>query len=160
MKRLTINYPDGTIQGTGTLDDIILRLAAYEDTGLEPEEAEACKVALMGKTLAEIKEIEGLSIERMKELAKAEAEDRLLILPCKVGDTVYRYSHVEQRMQALKCEGFLQNGLYWKVRCTDLVPSWVGNQKRHFYIAVSSFGKTVFLTREEAEAALRGGAHG
>ena len=37
MKRLTINYPDGTIQGTGTLDEILLRLAAYEDTGLEPD---------------------------------------------------------------------------------------------------------------------------
>lgn len=47
MKRLTINYPDGTIQGTGTLDEIILRLAAYEDIGLEPEEVAYCLGAPM-----------------------------------------------------------------------------------------------------------------
>ena len=44
MKRMTIKYPVGTIQGTGTLDEILLRLAAYEDSGLEPEEVKAAKV--------------------------------------------------------------------------------------------------------------------
>lgn len=63
--------------------DAIDRLAAYEDTGLEPEEVEACKNTLMGKSLAEIKEIEGIPVERMKVLAKAEAEGRLLVLPRK-----------------------------------------------------------------------------
>lgn len=43
MKRITINHPDGTIQATGTLDEIAFRLAAYEDTGLEPEEVKAAK---------------------------------------------------------------------------------------------------------------------
>lgn len=82
-------------------------------------------------------------------------ENGLLVqLPCKVGNTVYRYSRTEQRIQVLKCEGFLYNGVCWKARCTDVIPSWVGNQKRHFYIMFSSFGKTVFLAREEVEAAL------
>lgn len=84
----------------------------------------------------------------------AEEQGFLIRLPCKVGDTVYRYSRLEQRMQALKCEGFLFNGICWKARCTDIIPSWVGNQKRHFYIMFSSFGKSAFLSREEAEAAL------
>ena len=56
------------------------KLARYEDSGLEPEEVDACKLALMGKSLAEVKEIEGISVERMKELAKAEAEGRLVVL--------------------------------------------------------------------------------
>ena len=93
------------------------KLRAYEDTGLEPEEAEACKVALMGKTIAEIKEIEGLSIERMKERAKAEAEGRLVVLPCKVGQEVFRIrpGHCEYREQDMccaYCDG-------WDYECTD-----------------------------------------
>lgn len=38
MKRLTKIYPSGAWGITGELDDAILRLAAYENTGLEPEE--------------------------------------------------------------------------------------------------------------------------
>lgn len=92
--------------------------------------------------------------KRLMEYEDAEEQGLLVRLPCKVGDTVYRYSRLEQRMQALKCEGFLFNGICWKARCTDIIPSWVGNQKRHFYIMFSSFGKSAFLSREEAEAAL------
>lgn len=91
--------------------------------------------------------------DHVLELLGAEEQGLLVRLPCKVGDTVYSYSH-DKQIRALKCEGFLFTGICWKARCTDLIPSWVGNQKRHFYIMFSSFGKTVFLTREEAEAAL------
>lgn len=38
MERLTKIYPSGAWGITSKLDDAILRLAAYEDTGLEPEE--------------------------------------------------------------------------------------------------------------------------
>lgn len=96
------------------------------------------------------------ALEKLAAYEDAEEHGLLVHLPCKVGDLVFRYSHVEQRIQSFKCEGFLYNGTSWKVRCTDIIPSWIGNQKRHFYIAVSSFGKTVFLTRGEAEAALKG----
>lgn len=51
---------------------MIDRLAAYEDTGLEPEEVTQIKLAIMGKSLAEIKEFEGVSIDRMIELTQAE----------------------------------------------------------------------------------------
>ena len=103
MDRLTIRNSDGAwdVPLRGNDDgayipsqEIIDRLAAYENTGLYPEEVEVCKVALMGKSLAAIKEIEGISVERMKELAKAEAEGRLLVLPCKVGDTVWAFGYL------------------------------------------------------------------
>ena len=44
--------------------DAIMKLADYEDTGLTPE--------------------------RCSELARADGEGRLVVLPCKVGDTVYK----------------------------------------------------------------------
>lgn len=122
MKRLTINYPDGTIQGTGTLDEILLRLAAYEDTGLEPEEIE-----------------HRLKNERhWATIWMAEADDRLLVLPCRVGDVVYITG---SKYRAGRWETWVNTG---KFRFSDL----------------EKLGKSVFLTREEAEAALRGGTDG
>lgn len=57
------------------------RLAAYEDTGLTPEEVTAAKVALMGKTLAEITEFEGVPLARLRELAEADKDGRCVVLP-------------------------------------------------------------------------------
>ena len=123
------------------------RLAAYEDTGLEPDEAEACKVAFMGKSLAEIKEIEGISVERMKDLAKADSEGRLLVLPCKVGDTVWFNTY---KNNATECVGIQPHEVKRVNVCflTDgaEIPKW-------------EIGKTVFLTREDAEKALGGGTN-
>ena len=81
-------------------------------------------------------------------------ENGVIVPPCKVGDTVYRVSFVHKKVEALKVEGFLRNLSSWKAHCIHIIPSWVGNQKEHIYISFSSFGKTVFLTREEAEKAL------
>lgn len=78
-----------------------------------------------------------------------------LHLPCKVGDIVYKISFVHKNITPLTVDGFLCNLSSWKVHCTHLIPSWVGNQKEHIYIAFSSFGKRVFLTQEEAEKALK-----
>lgn len=58
-----------------------VRLAAYEETGLVPEAVEHLKLASMGKAIAEIKEFEGVPVDRLRELAKAEKEGRLVVLP-------------------------------------------------------------------------------
>ena len=72
------------------LIDAVQRLAAYEDTGLEPEAVEHLKLASMGKAIAEIKEFDGLPIDRLRELARADKDGRCVVLPCNVGDTVWR----------------------------------------------------------------------
>ena len=71
------------------------RLAAYEDTGLEPEEVTQIKLAIMGKSLAEIKEFEGVSIDRMIELTQAEKDGRLVVLP----DAKYTDADGEKALQ-------------------------------------------------------------
>ena len=83
----------------------------------------------------------------------------VIVPPCKVGDTVYRVSFVHKKVDVLKVDGFLANVASWKVHCTHIVPSWIGNQKEHVYIAFSSFGKTVFLALKEAEQAIKGAQH-
>lgn len=82
-------------------------------------------------------------------------KSKVIELPCKVGDVVYKVSFVHKNITPLTVEGFLCNLSSWKVHCTHLIPSWVGNQKEHIYIAFSSFGKRVFLTSEEAEQVLK-----
>ena len=111
------------------LADAINRLAAYEETGLEPEAVEHLKLASMGKAIAEIKEFEGVPIDRLRELAQAEKEGRLVVLPCEIGSPVY--SH------ARKLDG------------ADYV-----RETEFWWSDIPQMGKTVFLTREAAEAAL------
>lgn len=65
------------------------RLAAYEDTGLEPEEIIVlCDMDRRGK-MAEMLRMEeyGVPITRLRELAQADKEGRCVVLPCKVENT-------------------------------------------------------------------------
>ena len=57
------------------------RLAAYEDTGLYPESVEAIKLSMMGKAISEITEFNGLPIDRLRELAEADKDGRVVVLP-------------------------------------------------------------------------------
>lgn len=57
-------------------------LRAYEATGLTPESVEALKLSVMGKAIAEIKEFNGLPVNRLRELAAADKDGRLVVLPC------------------------------------------------------------------------------
>lgn len=94
MKRLTeridgwvirkgCHGPCRTCNGAGCADiyRMVDRLAAYEDTGLEPGEVVAMKIVLLGRELAKITDVDGVSINRICELARAEKDGRMVILP-------------------------------------------------------------------------------
>lgn len=135
---------------TGDVDQAMMRLAAYEDTGLEPESVEALKLSMMGKEISEITEFDGLPIERLRELAEADKDGRMVTLPCKVGDRLYevtgRKTISVYEVRAIRVELF---GLFieW-----DIVEGFVWQYLSG--INAGEIGKTVFLTREEAEKAL------
>lgn len=141
-------YPKNERDGA-PLSNAIARLAAYEETGLEPEAVEHLKLASMGKAIAEIKEFEGVPIDRLRELAQAKKKGRLVVLPCDVGDKLYDVTLGEVREKIV-------------VSLSMFVPESVNHLVIHaenFRNAVTSYelqdiGKTVFLTREAAEAAL------
>lgn len=126
------------------------RLKAYEDTGLEPESVEALKLSMMGKAISEITEFNGLPIDRLRELAGADKDGRVVVLPCKVGDRLYevtgRKTISVYKVRAIRVELF---GLFieW-----DIVEGFVWQSLSG--INAGEIGKTVFLTREEAEKAL------
>ena len=113
--------------------DFYWRLKAYEDTGLEPEEVlpkdKADEIALKLMRLADLESL--CSYTRLRELAEADKDGRVVVLPCKVGDTVYI---LRRTFDGADVVG--KTELWW----TD----------------IPQLGKTVFLTREEAEKALEG----
>lgn len=73
---------------TGDVDQAMMRLAAYEDTELYPESVEALKLSMMGKAISEITEFDGLPIDRLRELAEADKDGRVVVLPFTSGRTL------------------------------------------------------------------------
>ena len=121
------------------------RLAEYEATGLEPEEVlpkdKADEIALKIMRLADLESL--CSYTRLRELAEADRDGRLVVLPCKVGDKLYRVfagEIFEHRVGSMKY--FAIQGR-WDIETYPFCPC-----------VESSIGKTIFLTREEAEKAL------
>ena len=119
-------------------------LAAYEDMGLTPEEIKApftedAMINLAAQAL-------GVEPSRLREIAEADKDGRCVVLPCKVGDTVWRIvrdgePHITR--DEVRDMYFADD----MTLCVELVGGRVTFTEK--------FGKTVFLSREEAEKALR-----
>lgn len=96
-------------------------------------------------------------VKRLAEYEDLEEQGKLLKLPCAVGDTVYSiddaYGILEYKVEMISiCETVSYECAVHSeaigdcpVECIDEI--WPENE---------DFGKTVFLTREEAETALKG----
>ena len=170
MKRLTFEgnfcdiaqcdvIPGGSYckSGSCTQRKVWERLKAYEDTGLEPEQCENAKVIIESAFSDDTSKA-----ERIRELLKADKDGRLVVLPCKVGDTLWVTGHDNvPREMKLEAPDI-------RTVCTDednLCMSTC-NRKPDGFCAYrlrndgADIGKTVFLTREEAEAALEATKNG
>lgn len=128
--------------------EIYWRLKDYEDTGLMPAEVHS----MYGEWCAMMSVLNGIgSYERLRELAEADKDERLVVLPCKVGDTVL--ANLDGMRHTRKCViEFANIGSH----VTTIVFSTVDGLREQYGVNPISFGKTVFLTREEAEKALEG----
>ena len=120
------------------------QLKQYEDTKRTPEQIEALEAAIMGKAVAQITEFEGLPIARLRELAMADQEGRVLVLPCKRGDELWTYCNYPVK----RVYSFTVSDVSTLNGRTVLNTLGLGT------IRPEDIGKTVFLTREEAEKAL------
>ena len=147
MERCTIRLKTGE-ERCAQLDGnvVVERLAAYEDTGLEPEEVETIKLALAAKHFADLETLNNTKISRLVELAVADKEGSVVVLPCNVGDVVYGF-HGDRTILPMVAKWIETNTDGWCVvaQYAPMAPK--------FY-QFSDFGKTVFLAREEAEKAL------
>lgn len=146
------------------------RLVDYENTGLMPEQikeinrlyAEKCKElaecqknCLTGIELANI----AIGLKKLREYEDLEEQGKLLKLPCAVGDTVYVIpSETNYKLNIIN--GHSENNRVYEQVVNRIEISNTG------YLLVTCDGmasvvdtfykKTWFLTKEEAEAALKG----
>lgn len=81
---------------------------------------------------------------RLRELAEADKDGRVIVLPAKKGDTLYAVTRfgVEKRVVKEIAAPFFYN-------------TYESSDRAALSTAIRNFGKTVFLTREEAERALQ-----
>ena len=121
------------------------RLADYEDTERTPEEIDMDHGA--AEQLRQL--CQGCDLDRLEKLVEADKDGRLVVLPCKVGDIVW--ANLDGMRHTRKCViEFANIGS----RVTTIVFSTVDGLREQYGVNPCSFGKTVFLTREEAEKAL------
>ena len=121
--------------------------AELEQVKRERDEAKSTLAERIGVRGAEpITTAFGLPIDRLRELAKADREGRCVVLPCKVEDDVY-----------INILGRTLPFTAIRISQMSSTPTFKAQHGiRLVYIfKADDVGKTVFLTRAEAEAALR-----
>lgn len=158
MERLTI--PDEKIDERTTRMTVIdgdavrehamefyWRLKAYEDTGLTPTEVHS----LLGEWNTMMSVLNSIGgYDRLRQLAEADKAGRAVILPCEPGTTVYVTfcgEVWEMRVGQFHVNGYTKQRIWADIDCDGANTQYV-----RWDLAV---GKTVFMAREEAEAALK-----
>ena len=98
------------------------------------------------KRLAAYEDILGdeYDLDHLRELKKADDEGRCMVLPAKPDQTIYQWRKGDDCPSVSRLDGVQINA-----DGEITYPIWNG------YLIPEDFGKTVFLTRGEAEAALR-----
>ncbi len=163
--------------------EVIDRLASYEDTGLAPEEVERVLDAYgRGMTLRtengeRLQAIKDIQINRLRKIVQAEKNGRLVMLPCSLNNPVYVIAKCEDvyicrerdtgasicpfeyDCQFDCCEE--EQEKIFETAITGFVKDEERDDALHLFLGDMKFdfteediGKTVFLTREDAEAAL------
>lgn len=150
MKRLTEYESIGGHAhaiSAGNIDEALMRLAEYEGTGLTPADVKS----MYAEWQAMMSALNGTGggYARLRELAEADRNGRVVALPCKVGQRVFALMDTDKRIS--ECE-VKQIGMGNEIGFIGLEP--IGARGRKYGVALNGFGKTVFLTREEAEKAL------
>lgn len=150
MERLTkhIGSRAATISDMGDLQNlraVVDRLAAYEDIGLEPSETPT------GLELAKI----FAALQELKRYKDAEKQGLIVRLPCKVGDTVYSSISWSGDYEWVKDKPYCHRIVFIGVNGEkDFFNTVNIRTERMFSFSFEDIGKTVFLTRKAAEAAL------
>jgi hypothetical protein len=137
MGRLTI--PDVRVDEHTTRRSIIDVLAVQEH---------AMEIYHQLKIYEDIAELCG-GFARLRELAEADKDGRVVVLPCKVGQRVFALMDIDKHIS--ECE-VKRISMGKKTGFIGLEP--IGARGREYGVVLNGFGKTVFLTREEAEKEL------
>mgnify|MGYP000452461280 CR=1 FL=1 len=120
-------------------------LAAYEDTGITAEEITAtASIPMFVKVTSAAL---GTTPDHLRELAEADKDGRLVVLPCKVGDTVY--------FRTYDCNGTVDLGIQPHKVTAIVGHAIVRGRYTDVGLLPAQYGVSWFLTHEEAEKALK-----
>lgn len=150
--------PDGKCTALYCRNRLKDRLAAYEDTGLEPCDYSAMAHALKQAERARedltemIRQIGATGLDRLRELAQADREGRCVVLPCKTGDTVWFNTY---SCNATVCHGVQPHKV--KAIRTYVI---VAGDHTDVGLPIETAGITWFLTENAARDALKGDTNG
>lgn len=125
------------------------RLMQYEDTGLEPA------MCANYKTCEDEAISKGVTFKRIVALMEADKDGRVVVLPCQSGEHVFALFDDQTHVWECEVEHAVLDG--WR-KVFAIRP--LGHSKDSYYAPFGAFGQTVFLTREEAEAALEAKKNG
>lgn len=135
-----------SVHGCAVIHAAVNRLAAYEETRLEPEDMK--KAFNEDATLKLAGQILGVTPGRLRELAQAENKGTCGIPPVRLHQHIFRVFN-----GAIK-EEIVCNAMWEPFAPIPRWRIWVLGGGLPYYWA-DVFSKTVFLTREAAEAALK-----
>ena len=145
MERLTYRDKDGfpmMKKRGGFKQRGVERLAAYEGTELTPEE-----IDMDHEAAEQLRKLcQGCDLDRLEELAEADKDGRVVVLPCKVGDTVY--------FRTYDCNGTVDLGIQPHKVTAIVGHAIVRGRYTDVGLLPGQYGVSWFLTREEAEKAL------
>lgn len=154
MERLTYN-DDGCWQVHGADQNLCKQVC---------EEYSNCDSCPIGRAIDRLAEYEdtGLTVERAAELGKADSEGRVVVLPVGPEDTVYEIKRCSTKEAAAKgvhldrkkVGRYSRDYIFPRNRPLKIV------ERKMVKSLYAKIGKTVFLTREEAEKVLEAENHG
>lgn len=145
------NECDGICTTCWRAGEAVDKLAANEDTGFSPE---AIKSAFTTDALINLAaQALETTPERLRELAEADKEGRVVVLPCKVGKKIYYINGKYIIEVEVTCYTVDKTGA-WLFVGETYNPETGGTC--HCNMRTERIGKDVFLTREEAERAMEG----
>lgn len=131
-------------------------------------DADAANIYLNSTGVEMIKDMPGIDLpdgydlDRLKELAEADKEGRCLVLPCKVGDTVYEW-HYSMITKTIEREEYTvygieinERGITYQSEMWKTKGRWSFPERFEYWFNINDIGRSVFLTKEEREEVLEG----
>lgn len=127
-------------------EERFLRLAAYEDTHMMPSDVTSMRMDMAILTAL----FDGIDVDRMREIVAAERDGRVVVLPFKAGQRVFVLLDSDKCISECEVKWISMGD---KIGLAAVEP--IGARGREYGVSLNGFGQTVFLTRKEAEQALR-----
>lgn len=158
--------------GTCTQKEVWKRLKAYEDTGLTPERcAEFARADAAGRYIV-MRDAEQAGVARLRELAEADKDGRVVVLPTKPGahvfvtgkrkivecivDSIYIDQRGAEAIMNFECDSDCGGCPFYSPLPDPEGEFRCAGELEEAEIVFERFWKIAFTTREEAEKAMKG----